>query len=209
MAEMPNNILPPEYEDFTSVIEQARGAFGPTAPITLFRDDYYFLSSMYPLKNGVETPDRKIVASVEIGYKADKHTFPARIAVLSCVDGYAANRRSKQLLEAGESTVEGWDENKVDVMRWYVYQKFGRNPDVSELLGETNNRLLIEGNNHGDDFWGVRKVRGGAWQGSNQLGKLLMETRTLLADGTNLLDAAEEVLEASPFLTDRRAGHVR
>ena len=40
--------------------------------ITRFRDENYYLSSMYPLHHGVMTEDGHLVRSVEVGYQADK-----------------------------------------------------------------------------------------------------------------------------------------
>ena len=43
---------------------------------------------------------------------------------------------------------------------------------MKSMLLNTEDSILIEGNNHGDKFWG--QVKG---EGMNMLGKLLMEVR--------------------------------
>ena len=48
------------------------------------------------------------------------------------------------------------------------------------MLLETNTKELIEGNNHGDTYWGI--VNG---KGENMLGKLLMEVRSELQHDFN------------------------
>jgi len=68
-----------------------------------------------------------------------------------------------------------WDEVKVDLMRFFVYQKFMKHTELREKLIATGDAELIEGNQWGDIFWGVCKGNGQNW-----LGKLLMEIRTAL-----------------------------
>ena len=64
-----------------------------------------------------------------------------------------------------------WDSVKVNVMEMLLRQKFAR-PALREQLLNTKDSMLIEGNNHGDTFWGVCKGTG-----ENYLGRLLMKIR--------------------------------
>ena len=64
-----------------------------------------------------------------------------------------------------------WDLVKVNVMEMLLRQKFAR-PALREQLLSTKDSILIEGNNHGDTFWGVCKGTG-----ENYLGRLLMKIR--------------------------------
>ena len=64
-----------------------------------------------------------------------------------------------------------WDNVKLVVMEELLKNKFII-PKFSSLLLATNDALLVEGNNHGDTFWGVCDN-----VGSNNLGKLLMKIR--------------------------------
>lgn len=169
--------------------------------ITKFRGDHYFLSSMYPLEQGVITRDGVVVDSVEIGYQADKFSNPViRDQVLMSRDGFAAKKLAKRLNAEGVTERQDWvSETKVRVMRWYVRQKFGRNPDVAEQLLGTGDAELVEGNRWHDRFWGATMETGVPQSteepvqlvGRNQLGILLMETRDMLAGGVDLVMAAQ------------------
>ena len=68
---------------------------------------------------------------------------------------------------------------KVSIMKDKKKQKFSKSP-LKEMLLETNTKELIEGNNHGDTYWGT--VNG---KGENMLGKLLMEVRSELQHDFN------------------------
>lgn len=69
---------------------------------------------------------------------------------------------------------EDWETVKVSIMKDLLKQKFSKSP-LREMLLQTNGIELVEGNTHGDTYWGV--VNG---QGKNTLGKLLMEVRSEL-----------------------------
>ena len=57
-------------------------------------------------------------------------------------------------------------------MYWLLKRKFAKGMPLANLLLETANDQLIEGNNWGDTEWGVCKG-----VGKNMLGKLLMQIR--------------------------------
>ena len=171
--------------------------------ISRFKGEQHgFLSSMEPLRNGVATRDGIVVDSLEIGYQADK--FPpgeARDRVLGMPNGYAAKSIANKLVKNGEAEeVEGWyDLGKLQTMRWYVRQKFGRNPDVAQLLADTGDQTLVEGNRR-DDFWGAcPSGEPGILVGRNELGLLLMDTRQLLTEGVDLIALAKS--DVSPMTT--------
>ena len=66
---------------------------------------------------------------------------------------------------------EDWESVKVDIMEMLLRQKFAR-PALREQLLNTQDSILINGNNYGDTFWGVCKG-----EGQNHLGQLLMKIR--------------------------------
>ena len=68
-----------------------------------------------------------------------------------------------------------WDDERVEIMRKFVQQKFIQNKGIGRKLEETGNVELIEGNKWGDTFWGVCNG-----VGENHLGKILMEIRDIL-----------------------------
>ena len=68
----------------------------------------------------------------------------------------------------------GWENSQVDTMKSIVMAKFEQNPSLMKKLADTGNRILINGNNKQETFWGVDLY---SWQGDNHLGKILMEIR--------------------------------
>lgn len=70
--------------------------------------------------------------------------------------------------------IPDWEKNKVGFMRDVIHEKF-RDPGLRRMLLDTGDSILIEGNNHGDTFWGVCNGKG-----KNVLGMLLMEERALI-----------------------------
>ncbi len=67
---------------------------------------------------------------------------------------------------------ENWEETKVALMGIIQHDKFKQHPDLRKILVDTGIEELVEGNHHGDTFWG--KCRG---IGQNYLGLLLMDLR--------------------------------
>lgn len=68
-----------------------------------------------------------------------------------------------------------WDIIKVGVMHDVLVAKFS-DPELRDLLFATGDEQLVEGNDHGDRFWGVCKGKGDNW-----LGKTLMKVRAELS----------------------------
>jgi hypothetical protein len=76
---------------------------------------------------------------------------------------------------------DGWNEMRNKIMQELVAQKFSVNP-LRQLLLDTDNEQLEEGNWWGDTYWGT--VNGA---GENHLGKIIMLERTkLLCEEPNL-----------------------
>ena len=144
--------------------------------IERFRGEHYYLSSMYPLENGVQIPDGRVVSCVEIAYLPERFVDEAdREKVLAAPDGFAAKRLTNELQETGSPIRPDWELGKLSVMRVYVAQKFERHPELMERLAETGDEEIYEGNNRGDNFWGVTPI--GGRHGQNWLGRILMDTR--------------------------------
>lgn len=75
----------------------------------------------------------------------------------------------------------GWDDGlNVKFMRNIIAAKFSSGSELAEWLIATDAAILIEGNKHGDRFWG--QVDG---DGFNWLGRLLMERRDFLIKERN------------------------
>lgn len=133
--------------------------------ITEFQGKHRFLSNFWPasvILGGIEYP------TVEHAYQAAKSIDPDyRKRVLACERPGKAKRLSRSVTLRSD-----WESVKVDVMFDLVKQKFTRHEHLKNLLFDTGNSMLIEGNKWGDTFWGV--CRG---QGQNHLGKILMTIR--------------------------------
>lgn len=68
---------------------------------------------------------------------------------------------------------ENWNEIKLDIMYQCLKQKFNQEP-YKNLLLETKDKYIQEGNMWNDKFWGVCLKTS---KGINHLGKLIMQIR--------------------------------
>ena len=68
-----------------------------------------------------------------------------------------------------------WDITKLAAVKDILKDKFTRNPDLKQKLLQTGNIPIVEENTWNDRYWGVCNG-----QGSNHLGKLLMNVRAEL-----------------------------
>ena len=66
-------------------------------------------------------------------------------------------------------------------METLVREKFSHNKDLKEMLLETGDAIIEEGNDWNDTFWGVCNGKG-----ENHLGKILMKIREELRNGNNI-----------------------
>ena len=71
----------------------------------------------------------------------------------------------------------GFDDIKIDIMRYVIYHKFDQDQKCRNVLLSTDNKHLFEDSKY-DSFWGIGPDK----NGSNHLGKLLMELRTQLRE---------------------------
>lgn len=74
---------------------------------------------------------------------------------------------------------DDWDERRVDTMTGLLVQKF-RHPILAKRLLDTGDKILVEGNDWDDTFWGVDT---NSRKGRNILGRLLMNIREKLQTG--------------------------
>ena len=139
--------------------------------ITSFKGIYHFLSNFYLCDielNG------KIYPSLEHAFQATKtHCLADRESIRNAsTPAYAKRLGLKVVLRAD------WEAVKLSIMKRLVSNKFALNKELADLLRQTGDAELIEGNNWGDAFWGVC---GGV--GRNHLGKILMEVREEIRNG--------------------------
>lgn len=144
--------------------------------IEQFSGSNRFLSNFFPCLvslNGVD------YASVEHAYQAAK-TLDAeeRETVRQMPTAGKAKRAGKKVTLRAD-----WPEVKISIMADLLRQKFGNNNASlrAELLS-TGNSELIEGNNWGDQFWGICNG-----VGRNELGKAIMRVRQEVISGSEAM----------------------
>lgn len=137
--------------------------------ITSFRDEYSFLSNFHPCEivfEGMTFP------TLEHAYVAAK-TFDKKQREI--IRGIKMPGQAKRYGRDKITLRSDWEDVKVSIMRDLVYQKFTKHEILKQKLLNTGDKLLVEGNQHGDTFWGT--VNG---KGKNQLGVVLMNVRDKL-----------------------------
>ncbi|MDR3707164.1 MAG: NADAR family protein [Capsulimonadaceae bacterium] len=141
----------------------------PNDAIIRFRAPYGFLSNMAACSveyDGIE------YASVEHAFASATSLDSAyREKICRSLNPVAAKRMAKSA-----NVRPGWNEMQVDVMLALLRQKFDRDK-FRNLLLSTGDVLLVEGNAHGDSFWGMSIDNDGHLRGENRLGQLLMTVR--------------------------------
>lgn len=85
-----------------------------------------------------------------------------------------------QAKRAGKTLVlrPNWDTIKYGIMTDIVRAKFLQNPDLAQMLLDTKDAYLEEGNTWNDRIWGVCPP--GSGNGANWLGIILMDIRSEL-----------------------------
>ena len=132
--------------------------------IDSFRGKYKFLSNFFEagvVFNGIAYP------TVEHGFQAAKTN---NIELRMLISRAKTPGKAKELGNCVRLR-DDWEDVKIGIMKRLVNTKFMRK-DLEELLLDTGNEELVEGNNWGDTFWGVCNGKG-----RNELGKILMELR--------------------------------
>ena len=153
--------------------------------IDLFTGPYRFLSNFYPAE--VEYQGLQF-RTVEAAYQAAKTDDP------DIREGIAQLHEAKAAKKVGRLIPlrEGWNVQKIGIMRSLLDQKFAANR-YGPLLLKTYPHELIEGNWWHDNFWGIchcEKCDSGQFffgaQAQNQLGKMLMLRREELFKELNI-----------------------
>jgi len=137
--------------------------------ITSFSGEYRWLSNFEPCVIMFEGEEYK---SVEHAYVASKTLE------------LSERKHIQQLEHAGQAKRYGktitlrsdWEVVKITFMQFLLQQKFNQAP-FKNLLTETGQVEIIEGNRWGDKFWGAVLDVNGQFQGQNNLGVLIMSLR--------------------------------
>lgn len=128
----------------------------------IFRNEYWFLSNMYPVKilyRGLT------FNCVEAAFQAEKCVNPEDKKRFVNLDGFEAKKLGRTV-----KLISTWNEERVFIMYRLLKIKFS-NPDLKRMLKNIECDI-VEENTWNDKFWGV--CRGA---GENMLGKLLMKIR--------------------------------
>lgn len=134
-----------------------------------FRGEYRWLSNFAEAK--VEWEGRHY-PTTEHAYQAAKTEIVEEIEQIQQAKTPGKARRLGQKVTLRDD----WEAIKITVMQALLKQKF-QIPEYRDLLLETGNHHLMEGNTWGDEFWGVSIETG---MGTNHLGRLLMDIRAQL-----------------------------
>ena len=137
--------------------------------ISDFRGKYRFLSNFQA--STIEYEDL-LFPSVEAAYQAAKTEDKTKREQFTNMSPVEAKRAGKLLTLRSE-----WDNIKYDIMYILVNQKFTKYPALTKKLLDTGNKMLVEGNWWGDEYWGVCNGKG-----ENKLGKILMLIRDSLRE---------------------------
>jgi ribA/ribD-fused uncharacterized protein len=133
--------------------------------ISSFRDEYFFLSNFYPVEIKL---DGIVYPNAETAFQAQKTLNVEERRKFSMLKNPVQAKRLGRKVKLRDD----WKEVKLDIMTEIVSQKFLQHPHLIEMLLQTGDEELVEGNKWGDRFWGVCKGKG-----ENHLGKILMKIR--------------------------------
>jgi ribA/ribD-fused uncharacterized protein len=144
--------------------------------IERFRGRHFFLSNMCPLKNWIVSGTGIRVPTTEHVYQAAKFSDPEiSLHVARAKNGLDAKRLAHDYEMAGAKLIYNWQVAKFGVMRVALWRKYAENKDMRDMLLATGDARLVEGNDWGDEVWGVCPV--GSNNGENHLGLLHEEMR--------------------------------
>lgn len=152
-------------------------------PITSFRGDNWIFSNMYehPI-----TFNSLTYRNAEACFQALKCSSDEERLKFINIDGFTAKRLGKSI----KIDVKKWDEIKDYMMFAVVQAKFKQCDAFRRKLMDTGGREIIEGNDHGDDYWGVcNKTK----SGKNKLGKILMTIRDRCANESVFKNKRNEI----------------
>ena len=160
--------------------------------IDKFEDKYRFLSNFYPseiIHDGIRYPTN------EHYYVAMKVNDPQTIKiddelvtldVKECRKYISKIRTSGDVKRFGRKQIkvrEDWDDVKLSVMEYGVRYKFTKHEDLKNMLLDTGDKELVEGNHWHDTYWGVCECPKCGNRGENNLGKTLMMIRDEIRNG--------------------------
>lgn len=167
--------------------------------ITSFRDDNRFLSNFWdsgtPIMLKPEDDEERFlpdyVTAPTTGhlYQAAKCMSRHDAEEILNADSPGTAKKMGRRVAARDD----WDDVKLTVMEQCIRGKFDptTQPDNVRRLLATDTEILVEGNTWGDVYWGVDAA---TMEGDNNLGKMLMEHRKLLREGSIVYRKEDEYI---------------
>lgn len=164
--------------------------------INSFKGRYFFLSNFYPCE----------INHKGITYPSVEHYYVAlKVTTMQFIDGiyYTApdfRELIARILDAGDVKKLGrrvkvrsdWNEKKLEFMEWGIREKF-KDPKLGEMLLDTGDLELIEGNNWHDVYYGKCSCHKCNGSGENYLGKILMKIREELKQQNSKPSLEEQI----------------
>ena len=135
--------------------------------INKFRGEYSCFSNMdeHPITfNGLT------YRNSEACFQAQKCSNDDERLEFTLIDGYTAKRLGRRI----KCDMKSWHEVRDYIMFAIQLAKFTQYEEFRTKLLDTGDAEIIEGNDHGDSYWGVNNKTG---NGLNKLGKILMVIR--------------------------------
>ena len=141
--------------------------------IESFDGQYRFLSNFWAVPIRVHPREFN---SLESAYQSQKMAKDADKSRFMGLGASAAKKLGQEL-----PMRKDWNAVKIDTMLNLLHQKFSR-PGMGNLLRETGDAYLLEGNYWHDNFWGSCTCKRCGNKGQNMLGKLLMQVRSEISN---------------------------
>lgn len=134
--------------------------------INRFKGEYNWLSNMASCKPFIV--QGITYNSVENFYQASKTQNVGIKLKMSKMNPFEARNYGQAITKRND-----WEKIKDEIMLFGLKEKFSQ-PTYKNLLINTGTKDLIEGNYHGDTYWGVNLETG---KGKNKLGNMIMDIR--------------------------------
>lgn len=143
-----------------------------------FRNEYWFLSNMYPCKIRVNGLEFKCAEACFQSFKTTDLELRKKFQYLN---GFEAKKLGKKIKLRPD-----WNDIRLEVMRRVVRAKFRQNLDLAiKLFAIPDNIEIIEDNTWNDTFWG--RCNG---VGKNNLGQIITSERMYLEIETGFVKEA-------------------
>lgn len=148
--------------------------------INSFKGEYEFLSNFYPVQvyyMGFVFPSSEHAYQASKTFDYDFRLMIAKMPKAGTAKWWGSKEGMKRF---GCQIRKDWDLEKDKIMFDILLKKFGNNNEMRDLLIQTGDQELVEGNYWHDNYWGncvCQKCRHS--RGKNKLGEHLMNIRTI------------------------------